>query len=105
MLAKPLTDLTQKDKAFSWGSAEANVFTSLKSCFTTAPILAYPDNDCQFRLETDALDFMTGAVLSILKDDKWHPVTFSSHTMCYSPFSLSFHLTFHSYALPTYLER
>ena len=46
--AKPLTDLTQKDKAFTWGSTEANAFTSLKSRFTTTPILAYPDNDCQF---------------------------------------------------------
>ena len=81
MLAKPLTDLTQKDKAFTWGSAEANAFASLKTRFTTAPILAYPDNSCQFRLETDASDFATSAVLSILKDDKWHPVAFSSHAM------------------------
>ena len=80
-LAKPLTDLMQKDKTFTWGSAEANAFTSLKTCFTTTPILAYPDNDCQFRLETDASDFATSAVLSIQKDDKWHPVAFSSHAM------------------------
>ena len=80
-LAKPLMDLTQKDKPFTWGSAEANTFSSLKSRFTTAPILAYPDNDCQFRLETDALDFTTSAALSILKDDKWHPVAFSTHAM------------------------
>ena len=80
-LAKPLTDLTQKDKAFTWGSTEANAFASLKTRFTTTPILAYPDNDCQFRLETDASDFATGAVLSILKNDKWHPVAFSSHAM------------------------
>ena len=40
-LAKPLTDLTQKDKAFTWGSAEANTFASLKIHFTTAPILTY----------------------------------------------------------------
>ena len=81
MLAKPLTDLTQKDKAFTWGSAEANMFASLKTRFTTTPILAYPDNDCQFRLETDTSDFATGAVLSIQKDDKWHPIAFSSHAM------------------------
>ena len=80
-LAKPLTDLTQKDKVFTWGSAETNTFASLKTCFTTAPILAYPDNDCQFRLETDTSDFATGTVLSIQKDNKWHPVAFSSHTM------------------------
>ena len=71
----------QKDKAFTWGSVEANAFASLKTHFTTTPILAYPDNNCQFRLETDASDFGTSAVLSIQKDDKWHPVTFSSHTM------------------------
>ena len=57
------------------------MFASLKTCFTTAPVLAYPDNDCQFRLETDASDFATGAVLSIQKGDKWHPVAFSSHAM------------------------
>ena len=74
-------DLTQKDKVFSWGTAEAEAFAALQTCFTTAPILAYPDNDCRFRLETDASDFATGAVLSILKDDKWHPVAFSSHAM------------------------
>ena len=80
-LVKPLTDLTQKDKVFTWGSVEANAFASLKSRFTTAPILAYSDNNCQFRLETDALDFATGTVLSMLKDDKWHPIAFSSHAM------------------------
>ena len=80
-LAKPLTDLTQKEKALTWGSEEANAFASLKSQFTTAPILAYPNNDCQFRLDTDASDFATSAVLSILQNDKWHPITFSLHTM------------------------
>ena len=58
-----------------------NAFASLKTRFTTTPILAYPDNDCQFRLETDTSDFATGVVLSILENDKWHPVTFSSHAM------------------------
>ena len=46
----------------------------------TVPILAYPDIDCKFRLQTDALNYTTGAVLSIFKDDKWHPVAFSPHT-------------------------
>ena len=80
-LAKPLTHLTPKDKVFLWGATEAEAFAELKHHFTTAPVLAYPDNDCQFCLETDALDFTTGAVLSMLKDDKWHPVAYSSHAM------------------------
>ena len=69
-LTKPLTDLTQKDKVFTWGEAKASTFAQLKHCFTTAPILTYPDNNCQFRLETDTSNFTTSAVLSILKDNK-----------------------------------
>ena len=57
------------------------VFDTLKLHFTTAPILAYPDNDRVFRLETGASDFATGAVLSIEQNGKWHPVAFSSHSM------------------------
>jgi hypothetical protein len=53
----------------------------LKNRFTTAPILAYPDNDQVFRLETDASNFVTREVLSIEQNGKWHPVTFSSHSL------------------------
>ena len=49
--------------------------------FTTAPILAFPDNNCQFCLESDASEFTTGAVLSMLKEDKWHLVAYNSHSM------------------------
>ena len=80
-LTKLLMDLTQKDKVFTWGTAKAKAFSELKQCFTTAPVLTYLDNDCQFRLETDTSDFATGVVLSILKGEKWHPIAFSSHTM------------------------
>ena len=78
---RPLNDLTKKDTPFSWKEAQQVAFNILKLCFTTAPILAYPDNDRVFRLETDALDFATGVVLSIEQNGKWHPVAFSSHSM------------------------
>lgn len=80
-LAKPLMDLTQKNRVFSCGEADTSTFAYLKGRFTMAPILTYPDNDCQFILETDASDFATRAVLSILKEDKWDPITFSSYAM------------------------
>ena len=47
----------------------------------TAPVLAYPNNDCQFHLECDTSNYATGAVLSILKENKWHPVAYHSHSM------------------------
>ena len=80
-VARPLNDLTKKDQSFEWKDSQQTVFDTLKQRFTTAPIVAFPDIDKQFRLETDASEFTTGAVLSILKDDKWHPVAYSSHSM------------------------
>ena len=80
-VAHPLNDLTKKDQPFEWKYSQQTVFDMLKQKFTPAPILAFPDIDKQFCLETDASDFATGAVLSILKDDKWHPVAYSSHSM------------------------
>jgi len=42
------------------------------------PILVQLDQNAQFRLETDALGYVTGAVLSQLgHDGKWHPVGFT----------------------------
>ena len=57
------------------------MFDMLKEKFTIASILAYPDNDCQFHPESNTSNYATGAVLSILKEDKWHPVPYHSHSM------------------------
>ena len=53
----------------------------LKKQFTTAPILAYPDNNKVFCSEMNASDFATTAVLFIEQDRKWHLVTFSSYSI------------------------
>ena len=53
----------------------------LKEKFTTAPILTYSDNDYKFHLKYDFSDFTMEAVLSIFKNDKWHPVAYASHFM------------------------
>ena len=79
--AHPLNDLTKKDQAFEWKKSQQKVFDTLKQRITTAPILTFPDIDKQFCLETDASDFTTGAVLSILIDDKWHHIVYSSQCM------------------------
>ena len=90
-VARPLNDLTKKDQTFEWKELQQTAFDTLKQQFTTTPILAFPDIDKQFHLEMDASDFATGTVLSILKDDKWHPVAYSSHSMfpeeCNYPFA------------------
>ncbi len=42
-LASPLTALTSTKTAFRWSNAADAVFTKLKGCFVSAPILVAPD--------------------------------------------------------------
>lgn len=82
-IAKPLTILTKKDQKWIWDDAQEQAYQNLKKAFTTAPILRIPDDENPFRLETDASDFATGAVLSQLDptDGLWHPVAFYSKSL------------------------
>ena len=48
----------------------------------TSPILQLPKEGAKFRIETDASDVATGAMLSqSINGSKWHPVGFQSKTL------------------------
>ena len=80
-VVRSLNDLLKKDVVFKWKEAQQHTFDTLKEKFMTVSVLAYPDNDCQLRLEYDASNYATEEVLSILKENKWHPVAYHSHSM------------------------
>ncbi|KAK9513185.1 hypothetical protein VZT92_026741 [Zoarces viviparus] len=63
-VAAPLTALTSRHMPFQWSSAAAGAFGELKSHFTSAPILIFPDPARQFIVEVDTSDTGVGAVLS-----------------------------------------
>ena len=65
-VVRPLNNLLKKDVAFEWKEAQQNVFDMLKEKFMTAPILAYPDDNCQFCLECDTSNYAIGAEQSYL---------------------------------------
>ena len=57
-------------------------FDHLKAACLQAPILAFPDFDKPFLLETDASEKGPGAVLSQKQADGWyHPIAYASHVM------------------------
>ena len=69
VISRPMVDLTCKDVIFNFGDKEKASFEALKAAFTTAPVLQYPDQDREFRLETNTSEFAVGGVISVKCDD------------------------------------
>ena len=83
-IAQPLTSLTQTvDGAeWQWGRTEQAAFDGLKRALTTAPVLAHPDPQRQWIVQTDASNVAIGGVLSQKQDDDTvRPVAFWSHKL------------------------
>ena len=82
IISCPMVDLTCKDIIFNFGDKEKASFEALKGTFTTAPVLQYPNQDHEFRLETDASEFAVGGVISVKCDDgEFRPVAYMLHFM------------------------
>jgi len=81
--ALPLFDLTKNNIPFTWLPEAQATFNMLKLAVTSAPILAFPQDDLPYRVEADSSDFAMGAVLSqqSREDGKWHPVAFYSKSL------------------------
>ena len=63
-VAAPLYRLKEKKRSFLWNTDCEEAFQKIKELLTSAPILAYPDVDLPFVLDTDASNEGIGAVLS-----------------------------------------
>ena len=62
-IAKPMTDLTKKDRDFTWKAEEETVFQKLKEALTSAPILQVFDKDKPHEVWVDASDYAVGTTL------------------------------------------
>ena len=88
-IARPLTQLTKKECKFVWDGHCEEVFQTLKSHLTSAPILALPDGDSGFELYTEASKHGLGCVLMqngrviayALRQLKIHEMNYPTHDM------------------------
>ena len=81
-IARPLFELTQKERTWDWTPACKEVFQTLKRIFTESPVLIMPDTRKPFHIECDSSNFATRAVLSqVTEDGKWHPCAYISKSL------------------------
>ena len=79
-VAGPLNRLTGLNE-WRWTSEEQTAFDTIKTLITTAPVLAVPDDEGQFKVECDASKFALGAELSQKQEGKWRTIAFLSRSL------------------------
>ena len=73
-IARPLTQLTQKNEGFNWTTECDKCFHMLKDYLQEAPILRYPDPTVDYILYTDASKYAYAGILTQSIDGTDHPV-------------------------------
>ncbi|CAC5383461.1 unnamed protein product [Mytilus coruscus] len=77
-IASPLTQLTGKNVKFVWTKDCEAAFTKLKNALMSTPVLAYPNPQLPFILDTDASYVGIGAVLSQVQNGQEKAIAFGS---------------------------
>jgi hypothetical protein len=82
-IAAPLTDLTKGDgKDFQWKPSHQQAFETIKEAILKEPVLAMPDPDKPYEVETDASDFAIGGQLGQKDEEgRLHPIAFFSQKL------------------------
>ena len=71
----------KKGERFRWTAECEEAFRNIKRKLMNAPILAFPQLDVPFILDTDASDSGLGAVLSQVQDGKEHVIAYAARAL------------------------
>nr|GEZ90973.1 reverse transcriptase domain-containing protein [Tanacetum cinerariifolium] len=81
-IARPMTQLLEKDTLFIFSKECVEAFQTLKRKLTEASILIAPDWDMPFELMCDARDFAIGAVQGQRQDKQFRPIHYAIIRRC-----------------------
>ena len=79
-LAAPLYEITGK-KEFHWGESQQRSFEALREALVCAPVLAYPNTDDPFILDTDASGTTIGAELIEVQNGEERVIAYGSFAL------------------------
>ena len=80
-LVRPLVELTKKERSFIWTTDCEKAFNELKVLFASPEILAYPLDEGEYILDTDASDLAIGGVLSQIQNGKERVIAYGSRSL------------------------
>lgn len=80
-VAAPLNQLRRKGVEFIWGESQQGAFEGLKEALMSAPVLAVPDFNRDFILQTDASNFGVAAVLLQEVNGDRRPIGYASRCL------------------------
>ena len=80
-IVAPMVKLTKKGENFVWSSECEQSFLEIKSLLMKSPIMAYPNDEGEYILDTDASDVGIGAVLSQVQDNQEKVIAYGSRTL------------------------
>jgi hypothetical protein len=81
--------LTKQNVPLVWAESQRNSFFALKKALTSAPKLAHPDYESPMFVMSDAGGYGIGAVLSKIKEQKEHPLAYTSRLLSTSEMNYS----------------
>ena len=80
-IAKPLSNLLEKEAKFIFDDACLLAFNTLKERLIAAPIIVVPDWSQSFEIMCDASDYALGAVLGQRRDNMFRAIYYTSMTL------------------------
>ena len=79
-IATPLNKLTGQSE-WTWGPEQKEAFEQIKIAMTTAPVLAIPNDNDEFKVECNASKFAVGAELAQKQEGKWRTIAYLSKSL------------------------
>ena len=73
--------LLKKTQSWIWYAEQQSAYEEIKLCLSNVPVLACPDFEIPFVLQTDASNTGLGAVLTQTVNDEEHAISYASRTL------------------------